>query len=312
MGVRSTSTSTSSADCSAESANTITTSSTACDACDALLEEALALDRGPFMDGFSLRDSEPFDEWQVAEAEAYRRDVAAVLERLARSQLAARRWDRAVLAGRRWLDLDPLHEPAHRLLMSAYAAAGEDAAAVRQYRDCVRVLEAELGVAPLEETTDLYETIRTGSFRPPAGDHRCTSPTIAAPTAVGWVEWPHGSPSGRADGRTRRGARIAARRRAGDRRRRPGPGHRGRARDRQDAPRSRARRPPGRPTAQWSSKPVRTQAKRRFPTPRWPSSSGPGLPARTPRRAWPRSGRSSSPRLPACFRSPASARPTEA
>ena len=151
--------------------------STACDACDAFLDEALALDRGPFMDGFSLRDSEPYDDWQVAEAEAYRRDVVAALERLAGSQLSARHWDRAVLAGRRWLDLDPLHEPAHRLLMSAYAAAGEHAAAVRQYRDCVRVLETELGVTPLEETTDLYERIRTGSYRP-------TSATTAASTPI--------------------------------------------------------------------------------------------------------------------------------
>jgi DNA-binding SARP family transcriptional activator len=155
--------------------------STACAACDALLDEALGLDRGPFMDGFGLRDSEPFDEWQVAEAEAYRRDLAAALERLARSQLAARHWDRAVLAGRRWLELDPLHEPAHRLLMSAFAAAGEDAAAVRQYRDCVRVLEAELGVAPLAETTDLYETIRSGSYRAPTTALAASPPFAPAP-----------------------------------------------------------------------------------------------------------------------------------
>ncbi len=150
--------------------------STPCDTCDVLLDAALELDRGPFMDGFGLRDSETFDEWQIAEADAYRRDLAAALERLARSRLAARQWDRAVLAGRRWLDLDPLHEPAHRLLMSAYAAAGEHAAAVRQYRDCVRVLETELGVAPLEETTDLYETIRTGSYRPPAAAISVSTP----------------------------------------------------------------------------------------------------------------------------------------
>ena len=153
--------------------------STPCDTCDVLLDAALELDRGPFMDGFGLRDSETFDEWQITEADAYRRDLAAALERFARSRLAARQWDRAVLAGRRWLDLDPLHEPAHRLLMSAYAAAGEDAAAIRQYRDCVRVLEAELGVAPLKETTDLYEAIRTGSYRPPTASTAAFTPVAA-------------------------------------------------------------------------------------------------------------------------------------
>ena len=159
--------------------------SAACDACDAVLDEALDLDRGPFMDGFSLRDSEPFDEWQVTESEASRRDLAAALERLARSQLAGGHWDRAIAAGRRWLDLDPLHEPAHRLLMTVYASASEEAAAVRQYRECVRILEAELGVAPLEETTSLYEAIRTGVLR--------QTPAAALPGAT------DASPSGPAD-----------------------------------------------------------------------------------------------------------------
>lgn len=136
----------------------------ACGACDSWLQAAIALDRGPFMDGFGLRDSESFDEWQTAEAEAYRRDLAAALERLARSSLAAGSWDRAIAAGRRWLELDPLHEPAHRLLMMAYASAGEDAAAIRQYRECVRVLDAELGVSPLDATTEVYEAIRGERF----------------------------------------------------------------------------------------------------------------------------------------------------
>ncbi|MEX2032856.1 MAG: hypothetical protein WEA81_08310, partial [Dehalococcoidia bacterium] len=43
----------------------------ACRSCVKALEEALALDRGEFMSGFALRDSEAFDEWQVAEAESH-------------------------------------------------------------------------------------------------------------------------------------------------------------------------------------------------------------------------------------------------
>lgn len=45
--------------------------------------------------------------------------------------------------------LDPLHEPAHRWLMQLYALSGQRAAALRQYRECVRILEGELGVSPL-------------------------------------------------------------------------------------------------------------------------------------------------------------------
>ncbi|MEO7230289.1 MAG: AAA family ATPase, partial [Candidatus Limnocylindrales bacterium] len=157
----------------------------ACSTCDRWLETAIALDRGPFMDGFGLRDSEPFDEWQTAEAEAYRRDLAAALERLGRSSLTAASWDRAIAAGRRWLELDPLHEPAHRLLMTAYAAAGEDAAAIRQYRECVRVLDAELGVSPLEATTEIYEAIRGERFARPPGVTSRKAPAASVVDAPG-------------------------------------------------------------------------------------------------------------------------------
>ena len=140
----------------------------ACPACLAALDEATALDRGDFMAGFALRDSDAFDDWQLAEGEAHRRDLTGALERLARGRVAAGAWESAMTAGRRWLELDPLHEPAHRLLMSVLGRAGEPAAAIRQYRECVRLLDAELGVAPLSETAELYESIRAGRLVPDA------------------------------------------------------------------------------------------------------------------------------------------------
>jgi DNA-binding SARP family transcriptional activator len=165
-----------------------------CPRCLGALEVAASLDRGPFMDGFSLRDAEPFDEWQLAESEAHRRDLAAVLERLARGHAAARAWDPAISAARRWLELDPLHEPAHRQLMETLARSGEPAAAVAQYRECVRILDRELGVAPLAETSELAEAIRAGRFAgqpPPAAELGVgsASPVASAPVvpqAHGW------------------------------------------------------------------------------------------------------------------------------
>jgi DNA-binding SARP family transcriptional activator len=137
-----------------------------CPVCLGLLEEAIALDRGEFMAGFALRTNEAFDDWQAAEAEAHRRELTGALERLARGRAATGAWEAAIGAARRWLELDGLHEPAQRLLMSALAAAGEPAAALRQYRECVRILDRELGVAPLAETTALAEAIRDGRFAP--------------------------------------------------------------------------------------------------------------------------------------------------
>ncbi len=44
--------------------------------------------------------------------------------------------------------------------MRLYAQTGQRSAALRQYQECVRILDEELGLAPAEETTTLFEQIR--------------------------------------------------------------------------------------------------------------------------------------------------------
>lgn len=131
-----------------------------CPECLPLLEEAVGLYRDDFMAGFGLRDSVAFDDWQFFQGESLRRELADALERLARGRAAGGEWEPAVAHARRWLALDLLHEPAHRQLMALYAWSGQRAAALRQYRECTKVLGKELGVAPLEETTGLYRAIQ--------------------------------------------------------------------------------------------------------------------------------------------------------
>ncbi len=157
-----------------------------CSRCLPALEEAVALHRGDFLEGFSLRDAEDFDDWQFREAESFRRDRGMGLERLVRAYQLAGRSEEAVPAARAWLALDPLHEPAHRALMRLYAETGERTAAVRQYRECVRILDAELGVQPLEETTELHRAISENRLlpRPPTArpeDARAASPERGTP-----------------------------------------------------------------------------------------------------------------------------------
>ncbi len=139
-----------------------------CPACLRALGEAARLYRGDFLAGFGLRDSFNFDDWQLFEADGFRRELASALDRLAEGHAARGEYAQAIEHARRRLTLDALHEPAHRLLMQLYAWSGERAAALRQYRDCVRVLDQELGVPPLEETTALYQAVKEGSARAPA------------------------------------------------------------------------------------------------------------------------------------------------
>ncbi|MBI5029135.1 MAG: AAA family ATPase [Chloroflexi bacterium] len=131
-----------------------------CAQCVALLKRAAELYRGDFLAGFYLRDSPDYDDWQFFTAENLRREFATVLEKLVCYQTDKKAYDSAIEYARRWLALDSLHEPAHRQLMQLYALTDQRAAALRQYDECVRVLEKELGVTPLEETTALYRKIK--------------------------------------------------------------------------------------------------------------------------------------------------------
>jgi len=135
-----------------------------CPTCLVNLTGAVALYRDDFMAGFSLRDSVTFDEWQYLEGESLRRELAGAHQFLVRCFISRGEYSTAIDYARRLLDMDPLDEPAHRQLMIAYSWSGQRTAALRQYRECVRILEEELGVGPLEETTALYEQIVRGDL----------------------------------------------------------------------------------------------------------------------------------------------------
>ena len=130
------------------------------------LEQAAALQRDVFLAGFGLRDSAAFDDWQSLQAGTLARELGAVLDRLAEGLGARGSHVRAIEHARRRLALEPLNETAHRRLIELYGASGERAAALAQYRECVRTLHRELGVAPTEETTAAYHAVREGVARP--------------------------------------------------------------------------------------------------------------------------------------------------
>ncbi|NUM46292.1 MAG: AAA family ATPase [Anaerolineales bacterium] len=150
-----------------------------CPDCLPLLAEATALYRGDFLSGFTLRDAPAFDDWQFFETETLRRELASALERLVHGYGMRRDYETAIRYARRWLVLDSLHELAHCQLMRLYAWAGQRNAALRQYAECVRLLERELGVRPKTTTTDLYTVIKENRLALPVFKH----PSHHLPTA---------------------------------------------------------------------------------------------------------------------------------
>jgi DNA-binding SARP family transcriptional activator/Tfp pilus assembly protein PilF len=146
-------------------------------------DEAVALYRGDFLDGFGLRDSADFDLWQLAESQSLRRELGTGLEEVALAEAGRGNLGAAIAHASRRLELDPLAESGHRLLIRLYAWAGDRAAAIEQYRACVRALHRELGVAPLGETTELYEQVSAGKVvRPAAPAPAVADPARAAPS----------------------------------------------------------------------------------------------------------------------------------
>jgi len=138
-----------------------------CDDCLSVLTEAVALYRGDFLTGFTLPDCLEFDEWQFCQAESLRQQLALALEWVVDGLSRRGEFETAIPHARRWLSLDNLHEPAQQALMKLYAWAGQQAAALRQYEECVRILDEELGTPPLEETTVLYEAIKAKRLSSP-------------------------------------------------------------------------------------------------------------------------------------------------
>jgi DNA-binding SARP family transcriptional activator/predicted ATPase len=157
-----------------------------CNACLAHLTTAVALYQSDFLTGFTLSDCPDFDDWQFFQAESLRRELADSLETLLHWYCAQGEYEPAINYARRWLALDPLHEPAHRELMQLYALAGQTAAAVRQYQECLRLLDQELGVEPEAATTALFEAIRTRRFPAPdemSRERLSSNPPVTIPVA---------------------------------------------------------------------------------------------------------------------------------
>ena len=112
------------------------------------LEDAVALYRGPFLDGFHLGDSTEFEEWAAGERGRLAARHADALARLA--EAAAARGDEAAACSwwRRLTELDPLSGRAALGLVRSLAAAGDRTGAVRHARLHESLVRAEIGGEP--------------------------------------------------------------------------------------------------------------------------------------------------------------------
>lgn len=141
------------------------------------VDAAVALYRGPFLDGVAMPGRHHLERWAERERERFAWACARALEVIATRATAASDHAAAVVAWRRRAALDPLSGQAAAGLMRALRDAGDSTAALEHWRVHAMLVREELGAAPDPSVAALAEEVRGGAAAPP-------SPAPAAPPVV--------------------------------------------------------------------------------------------------------------------------------
>lgn len=120
------------------------------------LSDVLRLYTGDLMEGV-------YDEWVEIERQRIRVLYLDALGQLLDHHRRRGELDEAMAWGQRILQLEPLSEEVHRSMMELYAASGKRPLALRQFETCRKVLAAELGISPMDETVDVYHRLVRGN-----------------------------------------------------------------------------------------------------------------------------------------------------
>ena len=138
------------------------------------LENGIQLYVGELLEGF-------YDDWALRERERLRSLYLKSLAHLMRYYGHNGTCENAIACGQQILNLDPLREEIHREVMRLYLQSGQRTMAIRHYKSCFRILDAELGITPMEETQALYHQILQGT----GSQQAKSTPRQAQGTALG-------------------------------------------------------------------------------------------------------------------------------
>lgn len=123
-------------------------------------EEAAALVRGQFLEGFEVPDASRLEDWLSAERTYWRRRSVEALAGCAEGRTDAGDPEAGLRAAIRALELDSFSDTAVRAALRSTALSGERAAALELYEEFAARLREELGTRPEAETERLARRIR--------------------------------------------------------------------------------------------------------------------------------------------------------
>ena len=99
-------------------------------------------------------------DWLPSVRAELQQTYLATLERVTNAHTRNGNLAEALTIAGRWVAADPLNETAQMAMMRLYGRTGRYTAALQQYAQLETLLEQELGVAPLPETSSLAEQLR--------------------------------------------------------------------------------------------------------------------------------------------------------
>ncbi len=148
-----------------------------------ILQELLNLYTGEFLAGFQLDNAPIFDEWMHSQRRYLQDLVIQGLQSRAQQHLAQGEYEQGLTVNRYLLTLEPWREEVHRQRMLLFARMGQRTAALKQYEICCQTLAEELDAPPMEQTTTLYEQIKSGQwFMDPKNVNHGPKLSIALPS----------------------------------------------------------------------------------------------------------------------------------
>jgi TolB-like protein/DNA-binding SARP family transcriptional activator len=124
------------------------------------LESAIALYRGPFLDGFYLSGAPEFDQWMEAERGRAERAYTDALERLAKSFEDANNPLAVAPLLHKLIDIDPVSSKHAIGLIRALMNSGDHASALRYAERYEAIVERELGLGVGPDVAELVAEIR--------------------------------------------------------------------------------------------------------------------------------------------------------
>ncbi|MDN4493822.1 BTAD domain-containing putative transcriptional regulator [Ureibacillus aquaedulcis] len=117
------------------------------------LHLAASLYKGDLLEDFQTA------EWLTQQREELRRLYILVMERIAQNYTRLKEFQKTIEWAQKLLQLEETWEEGYRLIMLAYYYQDNRPQAVKWYEKCVKILEDELAIEPMETTEQIFEMI---------------------------------------------------------------------------------------------------------------------------------------------------------